>query len=118
VVWREDPPTRTPSTTNAGNFPRSSRADAQIETLMLPEDNGTKLNFLVFNSTRELCRVAMPLASVSNLENLFPDEDLKVVKAMGVDFAAVIARALASECAPQTLIEASTSERSYKIWIG
>lgn len=85
---------------------------------MLPVDNEPKLHFLVFNSARELCRVAMPLASVNNLEDLFPDEDLKRVKAAGVDFRGVIARALASKCAPQTLIETSTSERSYKIWIG
>jgi len=75
------------------------------------------LHLLVSNSVKELCRVVMPLASVNNLEDLFPDDDLSSVKSAGVDFSAVIARARASGFAAQTLIETSTSERTYRIWI-
>jgi hypothetical protein len=84
---------------------------------MIHKDDGRKLNFLVANSVRELCRVAMPLTAVNNLESLFPDQDLQVVKDAGVDFPSVIARAVSSDCAPQTLIEISAGERSYRIWI-
>ena len=59
----------------------------------------------------------MPLASVDNLEHLFPDEDLKVVKAHGVDFPQIIQRVQMSGFAPQTLIDAQTPSRSYRIWI-
>ena len=84
---------------------------------MLPNDTEPKLHLLVSDRTRELCRVAMPLASVANLEHLFPDEDLQEVKMAGVDFAAIIARVEKSGYAPQTLIETRTPKRSYKIWI-
>ena len=85
---------------------------------MLQTDDGPKLQLLVYDSTRELCRVAMPLASVQNLEHLFPDEDLARVKQQGVDFGRVIAGAHASGYAPQTLIDVQTPSRSYRIWIG
>ncbi len=78
---------------------------------------GPKLHFLVSDPTRELCRVAMPLSAVENLEALFPDEDLRVVKASGLDIAAVVQRARVSDFAPQTLIDARTDLRAYKIWI-
>lgn len=84
---------------------------------MLPTDVGPKLQLLVYDSVRELCRVAMPLASVDNLEHLFPDEDLVVVKQTGVNFAEVIASVHASGFAPQTLIDVQTPKRSYRIWI-
>lgn len=84
---------------------------------MLPTDVGPKLQLLVYDSARELCRVAMPLASVDNLEHLFPDEDLHVVKQAGVDFERIIAGAHASGLAPQTLIDVKTPKRCYRIWI-
>lgn len=84
---------------------------------MLPTDAEPKLHLLVSDPTRELCRVAMPLHSVANLEHLFPDEDLEIVKRGGVNFPAIIARAENSGYAPQTLIEVETPYRSYRIWI-
>ena len=84
---------------------------------MSSNDTEPKLHLLVSDRTRELCRVAMPLASVANLEHLFPDEDLKEVQRAGVDFAAIIERVEMSGYAPQTLIETRTPNRSYKIWI-
>lgn len=84
---------------------------------MSPNDTEPKLHLLVSDQTRELCRVAMPLASVANLEHLFPDEDLQEVLRAGVDFSAIIARVEKSGYAPQTVIETRTPNRSYKIWI-
>jgi hypothetical protein len=84
---------------------------------MLPSDSEPKLHLLVSDSTRELCRAAMPLSSVANLEHLFPDEDLQVVRATGIDFASIISRAENSGYAPQTLIDTRTPHRSYRIWI-
>ncbi|HEX5657056.1 MAG TPA: hypothetical protein VFX59_07665 [Polyangiales bacterium] len=79
--------------------------------------DGPKLHFLVTDPTRELCRVAMPVAAVENLESLFPDEDLLEVKARGLDIPAIVQRARQSAYAPQTLVDAHTDRRSYKIWI-
>lgn len=59
----------------------------------------------------------MPVVAVENLEQLFPDEDLREVKAAGLDFPAIVLRARQSSYAPQTLIETQTVRRSYKIWI-
>lgn len=84
---------------------------------MQPAQDGPKLHFLVTDPSRELCRVAMPVAAVENLEALFPDEDLREVKARGLDFPAIVQRARQSSYAPQTLIDARTDRRSYKIWI-
>lgn len=84
---------------------------------MASNDSEPKLHLLVSDRTRELCRVAMPLTSVTNLEHLFPDEDLQEVRRAGIDFAAIIARVEKSGYAPQTLIETRTPNRSYKIWI-
>lgn len=84
---------------------------------MLPSETGPKLHLLVYTAARELCRVELPLTAVDNIENMFPDEDRRRVLALGVDFAAAIARAKSSGFARQTLIDANTSERSYRIWI-
>ncbi|HEY6879580.1 MAG TPA: hypothetical protein VI299_16250 [Polyangiales bacterium] len=84
---------------------------------MLPADEGPKLHFLVTDPTRELCRVAMPVVAVENLEQLFPDEDLREVKARGLDLPAIVRRARESAYAPQTLVDTQTERRSYKIWI-
>ena len=84
---------------------------------MLPADTEPKLGLLVCDSSRELCRVAMPLASVDSLEHTFPDEDLQLVEQRGVDFARVIAGAHATDFSPQTLIDVQTPRRSYRIWI-
>jgi hypothetical protein len=59
----------------------------------------------------------MPVGAVENLEHLFPDEDLREVKAAGLDFPAIVLRARQSSYAPQTLIETRTLKRSYKVWI-
>lgn len=85
---------------------------------MLPSDEGLKLHLLVYDSTRELCRVALPLASVENIEHLFPPDDLRAVKEQGVDFASVQARVRERGLIPQTLIDTHTAARSYRIWIG
>ncbi|HEY6880071.1 MAG TPA: hypothetical protein VI299_18730 [Polyangiales bacterium] len=84
---------------------------------MLPADEGPKLHFLVTDPTRELCRVEMPVVAVENLEQLFPDEDLREVKAGGLDLRAIVQRARESAYAPQTLVDTRTERRSYKIWI-
>lgn len=84
---------------------------------MLQSGDEPKLHLLVYDSTRELCRVAMPIASLVNLEHLFPAEDLKVVKALGVNFPRVIETAQKSGLVPQTLIDTQTPARSYRIWI-
>jgi hypothetical protein len=84
---------------------------------MLQTDADPKLHLLVYDSSRELCRVAMPIASLENLEHLFPDEDLKVVKALGVNFPRIIEAAQKSGLVPQTLIDTQTPARSYRIWI-
>lgn len=76
-----------------------------------------KLHFLVSDPTRELCRVAMPVAAVENLESLFPDEDLREVQAHGLDLRAIVQRARQSDYAPQTLVDTQTVRRSYRIWI-
>jgi hypothetical protein len=78
---------------------------------------GPKLHFLVYDPSRELCRVAMPVAAVESLEQLFPDEDLREVRAAGLDLPAVVRRARSTAYAPQTLVETHTAKRSYKIWI-
>lgn len=85
---------------------------------MIQNDSGLKLHFLVSDSSRELCRVAMPLAAVENLEHLFPDEDLRALRATGLDLSAVVKRARDSGYAPQTLVGIQTPARAYKIWIG
>ena len=84
---------------------------------MLQHDRATQLHLLVSDSSRELCRVAMPLASVANLEHLFPDEDLEAVKALGLNFPHIIEKAQQSGLVPQTLIDTQTPTRSYRIWI-
>ncbi|MET0287749.1 MAG: hypothetical protein ABW352_24890 [Polyangiales bacterium] len=84
---------------------------------MQPSQDGRKLHFLVTDPTRELCRVAMPVAAVENLESLFPDEDLREVKERGLDFTSIKQRARQSDYAPQTLIDERTDRRSYRIWI-
>lgn len=84
---------------------------------MLTSEPGPKLHFLVYDATRELCRVTLPLAAVENLEHLFPDEDLVSVKATGLDLGQVVQRARQSGYAAQTLVDAHTSQRSYRIWI-
>jgi predicted short-subunit dehydrogenase-like oxidoreductase (DUF2520 family) len=73
--------------------------------------------FLVCDAKRELCHVAMPLASVENLAHLFPDDDLKVVQAKGIDINGIVVRARETGYAPQTLIDLQTGVRSYRIWI-
>lgn len=84
---------------------------------MLPEDSGPKLHLLVSDSSRELCRVTLPLSAIDNLEHLFPDQDLAQVKAVGVDFPEVVARARRTNYEAQTLIDTQSRERSYRIWI-
>lgn len=84
---------------------------------MLPSDAGPKLRLLVYDASRELCRVAMPLAALDNLEHMFPDEDLRTLKARGIDFSAVAERARSSGYAAQTLIELETPSRGYRLWI-
>lgn len=84
----------------------------------MQDESDRKLHFLVCDAKRELCRVAMPLASVENLAHLFPDEDLRSVQAKGVDISGIVVRARDSGYAPQTLIDVQTEVRSYRIWIG
>lgn len=84
---------------------------------MLTNEPGPKLHFLVYDTTRELCRVTLPIAAVENLEHLFPDEDLVRVKNTGLDLGQVVQRARQSHYAPQTLVDTKTEQRSYRIWI-
>ena len=84
---------------------------------MLPTDSSVKLHVLVSDGGRELCRVAMPTASVDNLSHFFPDEDRVAVESAGVDFSAISSRVRASGYAPQTVLETKTASRSYRLWI-
>jgi hypothetical protein len=81
------------------------------------EDQGVKLHVLVYDASRELCRVAMPTASADNLAHLFPDEDLAVVRSNGVDLEKLSQRAIDSGYAPQILVDTHTPNRSYRIWL-
>lgn len=76
-----------------------------------------QIHVLVQGTTRELCRVQLPLTALPNLQHMIPDVDRARIEATGVDFADVVRRALAGDCRPQVLIEASAQDRSYRIWI-
>jgi hypothetical protein len=79
--------------------------------------SGAKLHVLVYDKTRELCRVEMPPAAADNLAHLFPDEDRALVLSAGLDLEALASAARSSGYAPQTLVDFHGPTRSYKIWL-
>jgi hypothetical protein len=83
-----------------------------------PNDDGVKLHVLVYDATREICRVTMPCAAADNLAHLFPDEDLAFVEKTGINLGDLSNMARHSGYAPQTLVDVAGPQRSYRIWLG
>ena len=77
-----------------------------------------KLYLLVTDSGNEICSVQLPLATVEDLEALFPAHVAQNLSLqMPVDMKELGKRVVESNFLPQSIIDQRLGERRYEVWV-